>query len=278
MTAAGPRGARRDRQEDGLDQRLHAAAGERPVRQLRDVARLPVRRLPDLRLHVRDVGQGLPRRFADRLRDRAQQGSRALPDGAGVRVRWRSSGAAVRTARCGAFDDDLEVYRGWHVNPDGTDTAPASARFTPRATRPRRRAGTEAARDRRRRARKALRHRRPGRDASASANDLDGRTTIRSPAIALPAAAGQRLTFRYVFAHSTGIDRRPTACERSSSAPMAARSRSSRSSVGRSTSTARGGRRRSRWMPSPGRRSASASSPPTAAPATCSRSSSTTSG
>ena len=37
--------------------------------------------------------------------------------------------AAVRTARCGAFDDDLEVYRGWKVNPDGTDTAPVGARF-----------------------------------------------------------------------------------------------------------------------------------------------------
>ena len=38
-------------------------------------------------------------------------------------------GAAVRIARCGAFDDDLEVTRGWTVNPDGTDTAPANARF-----------------------------------------------------------------------------------------------------------------------------------------------------
>ena len=38
--------------------------------------------------------------------------------------------------------------------------------------------------------------------SSATANDLDGRTTIRSPAIALPAVAGQRLTFAYVFAHS----------------------------------------------------------------------------
>ncbi len=38
-------------------------------------------------------------------------------------------GVAVRTARCGAFDDDLEVARGWVVNPDGTDTAPAAGRF-----------------------------------------------------------------------------------------------------------------------------------------------------
>ena len=38
-------------------------------------------------------------------------------------------GAAVTKARCGAFDDDLEVNRGWGFNPDGTDTAPANARF-----------------------------------------------------------------------------------------------------------------------------------------------------
>ena len=39
--------------------------------------------------------------------------------------------------------------------------------------------------------------------ASSTANDLDGRTTIRSQPIALPATAGQRLTFAYVFAHSS---------------------------------------------------------------------------
>ena len=32
-------------------------------------------------------------------------------------------GAAKTAARCGAFDDDLEVARGWTVDPDGTDTA-----------------------------------------------------------------------------------------------------------------------------------------------------------
>ena len=31
----------------------------------------------------------------------------------------------TRRARCGAFDDDLEVARGWARDPDGTDTAPA---------------------------------------------------------------------------------------------------------------------------------------------------------
>ena len=60
MTAQDRAALATHRPEDGLDQRLHAHPGERPVHQLRHVARLPVRRLPDLRLHVRDVAQGLP--------------------------------------------------------------------------------------------------------------------------------------------------------------------------------------------------------------------------
>ena len=109
-------------------------------------------------------------------------------------------GPAVRTARCGAFDDDLEVARGWTVNPDGTDTAPASGRFV-RANP----AGTTS------HGPKQLTTTRSGSKAfvtgaaagsSSTANDLDGRTTIRSTAITLPATTGQRLTFAYVFAHS----------------------------------------------------------------------------
>jgi hypothetical protein len=111
-------------------------------------------------------------------------------------------GAAVRTARCGAFDDDLEVTRGWTVNPDGTDTAPANARFV--RARP---AATYSL------GAKQLARTPSGASAfvtgasagaTANTNDLDGRTTIRSPAIALSAAAGQRLTFAYVFAHNAG--------------------------------------------------------------------------
>ncbi len=109
-------------------------------------------------------------------------------------------GPAVRTARCGAFDDDLEVARGWTVNPDGTDTAPASGRFV-RANP----AGTAS------HGPKQLTTTPSGSEAfvtgaaagsSSTANDLDGRTTIRSTAITLPATTGQRLTFAYVFAHS----------------------------------------------------------------------------
>ncbi len=112
-------------------------------------------------------------------------------------------GAAVREARCGAFDDDLEVARGWQVNPDGTDTATTAtqgrwARGNPAATKtggvtlqptavPSGRyafvTGLAAG-------------------SSAAADDLDGLTTIRSVPITLPAAAGQKLTFSWMFAHA----------------------------------------------------------------------------
>jgi carboxypeptidase T len=108
-------------------------------------------------------------------------------------------GAATSAARCGAYDDDLEVTKGWRVNPDGTDTATVGGwqRGVPRATSylgPRQLTAAPT-----------------GQSAfatgllagtSTSANDLDGgRTTAVSPAIALPAAAGQKLTFRWSFAH-----------------------------------------------------------------------------
>jgi hypothetical protein len=108
---------------------------------------------------------------------------------------------AVRDARCGAFDDDLEVSRGWTVNPDGTDTAPASARWArgnPSGTRvsgvtlqptttPSGVAAFVTGR---------LAGDRP------SAYDLDGLTTIRSPRIELPDGAGQRLSFRWFLGHA----------------------------------------------------------------------------
>ncbi|HSS35941.1 MAG TPA: M14 family metallopeptidase [Patescibacteria group bacterium] len=110
-------------------------------------------------------------------------------------------GAKLATARCGAFDDDLEVGRGWTVNPDGTDTAPTAGRFTrgdPQATS---RSGP-----------KQLGTTTSGRAAlvtgkyagkTPSAADLDGVSTVRSAPIDLPAGTGQRLTFRYVFAHDS---------------------------------------------------------------------------
>ena len=109
-------------------------------------------------------------------------------------------GATTRTARCGVFDDDLEVYRGWALNPDGTDTAPANARFAradPAATYsngPKQLGSTPSG------TKGYVTG--AGAGSSPTANDLDGRTTIRSPSIRLAAGAGQKLTFAYVFAHS----------------------------------------------------------------------------
>jgi hypothetical protein len=110
-------------------------------------------------------------------------------------------GAAVRQARCGAFDDDLEVTRGWAANPDGTDTAPAGARFTrsnPETTSRsgvKQRGGTPSG------SKAFVTGAKAG--SSATSYDLDGRTTLRSRAFQVPMTAGQRLTFRYVFAHDS---------------------------------------------------------------------------
>lgn len=117
-------------------------------------------------------------------------------------------GASVMTARCGAYDDDMEVRRGWALDPDGTDTAPTTARFArsnpaDTAWEGPKQLGTTTSGS------VALV---TGSPAGASANtyDLDGRTSIRSAAIQLPSPLGQKLTFRYVFAH----DDRATSADR----------------------------------------------------------------
>jgi hypothetical protein len=112
-------------------------------------------------------------------------------------------GEPYRTARCGAFDDDLEVSQSWVVDPDGTDTATSATkgkfgRVHPEATTssgpkqlPSVPSGSKAF------VTGALA------GSSANAGDLDGTTTIRSRAVDLPATTGQRLFFRYVFAHGS---------------------------------------------------------------------------
>jgi carboxypeptidase T len=108
---------------------------------------------------------------------------------------------AVREARCGAFDDDLEVARGWTVDPDGTDTAPASARWArgnPSGTRV---SGVTLQPTSTPSGVAAFVTGRPAGDRP-SAYDLDGLTTIRSPQIQLPGAAGQRLFFRWFLGHA----------------------------------------------------------------------------
>ena len=109
-------------------------------------------------------------------------------------------GATVRTARCGVFDDDLEVYRGWAVNPDGTDTAPANARFARANPASTTSSGAKQLGTTPSGTKGYVTGAKAG--TSPTANDLDGRTSIRSPSFELAAATGQKLTFRYVFAHS----------------------------------------------------------------------------
>ena len=109
-------------------------------------------------------------------------------------------GTTVRQARCGAFDDDLEVARGWTVNPDGTDTAPSSGRWArgnPTGTRA---AGVTIQPTTTPSGRAALVTGLAA-GAKASSHDLDGRTTVRSISITLPSGSGQTLSFRYLWAH-----------------------------------------------------------------------------
>ncbi len=100
---------------------------------------------------------------------------------------------------CGPLFDDTEIARGWSVNPDGTDTAPSTSRFSrgdPAAT-----------------TQNGLRSQPDGvssgryafvtgtaAGSTPNANDLDGQTTIRSPLVRLPSVPGP-LTFRYVYSH-----------------------------------------------------------------------------
>ena len=125
-------------------------------------------------------------------------------------------GDTVRQARCGVFDDDLEVFRGWTSNPDGTDTATTGkfSRANPAATSsngPKQLTNVPSG------SRAFVTGGSAG--SSANANDLDGRTSVRSPSIKLSSATGQRLFFRYVLAHgsnSSSADRLTASIETSS--------------------------------------------------------------
>jgi hypothetical protein len=112
-------------------------------------------------------------------------------------------GTTVRIQRCGAFDDDLEVSKGWTVNPDGTDTAPSTSRWIrgdPQGTtvsgQPMQLASTVSG------ARALVTGWKAG--STAGQYDLDGTTTARSGPVRLPNAAGQKLLFRWNFAHGAG--------------------------------------------------------------------------
>lgn len=97
---------------------------------------------------------------------------------------------------CGPYFDDFEIWRGWAVNPDGTDPVRGGAwqRGDPAATVYQ--SGTAVSG-------RSVLVTGAAAGSSASAYDLDGGpTTIRSPAIKLPDPVGN-LTFRYYFAHAS---------------------------------------------------------------------------
>ena len=100
-------------------------------------------------------------------------------------------GRRVRAARCGAFDDDLEVARGWKVNPDGTDTAAVARAVLPvePSTRRRTSGGTKQSDERDVRRKAFVTGAAAG--SSANANDLDGgrrSARPRSPCPRTPAS------------------------------------------------------------------------------------------
>ena len=97
---------------------------------------------------------------------------------------------------CGPLFDDFEISRGWKTNPLGTDTATDGTWERADPAKTTRQAGTVPSGS------KAL-VTGAATGSLASSNDLDnGVTTVRSPAIELPAVVGS-LTFRYYFAHSS---------------------------------------------------------------------------
>jgi carboxypeptidase T len=109
-------------------------------------------------------------------------------------------GPAATHARCGAYDDDLEIGRAWTIDPVATDTATAGrwARANPAPTGlfgPKQLGKTTSG--------SIAFVTGAAAGATARANDLDGgRTTVRSRPIDLPVGPGQRLAFRYYLAHA----------------------------------------------------------------------------
>ena len=121
---------------------------------------------------------------------------------------YATLGADYRRADCGPLYDDLEINRGWRVNPDGTDTATTGrwAVANPGATKLH---GAKQLGDVISGSKDLVTGAAAG--SGANANDVDhGRTTIRSRQITLPAdpAAYGNLTFRYTFAYSSGSSAR----------------------------------------------------------------------
>jgi hypothetical protein len=121
---------------------------------------------------------------------------------------YATLGADYRRADCGPLFDDLEINRGWVRDPDGTDTA-TGGMWSVANPQPTSSHGPKQLGEANSGAKDLVTGASAG--SSAGANDVDhGRTTVRSRKIALPADPAEygRLTFRYTFAHSaTASDR-----------------------------------------------------------------------
>ena len=101
---------------------------------------------------------------------------------------------------CGPLFDDFEIPRGWQTNPAGTDTS-ASGRWQRANPQTVSLLGTKQLGTTTSGSADLVTGALAG--ASAYANDLDGTTTIQSPAFRLSSLGGQRLTFRYYMAHAS---------------------------------------------------------------------------
>jgi carboxypeptidase T len=109
---------------------------------------------------------------------------------------YRATGQAA--LNCGTLYDDLEIGRGWSLDPYGTDTATTGAwrraNPSPVAYLGAKQLGTTAS------GAVAL-VTGPRAGGSPGAYDVDGTTTVATRAMTLPGAVG-RLSFSYYFAHS----------------------------------------------------------------------------
>ncbi len=105
----------------------------------------------------------------------------------------------LTATNCGPYFDDVEMSRGWQSNPDGTDTAPSAARLVRGYPQQTTSGGVVIQPSTMSSGRTAF-VTGPLAGPTVMSNDLDGRTTIRSVPIQLPATPG-KLTMRYVFAH-----------------------------------------------------------------------------
>ena len=170
-------------------------------------------------------------------------------------------GEPYRTARCGAFDDDAEVRKGWASNPDGTDTATTGrfGRVDPQATSSSgpKQLGTVPSGSR------AYVTGGPA-GANANANDLDGTTTLRSVPIGFPRRPASGCSSG-TCSPTAPTRRLPTSWSRASRTPAGTARRSSRSPARRPTSMAPGSPSTPQSMPGRAKPSGSCSRPPTAA-------------